>query len=99
MAGRAGAHAPVPEVGEARASVRASDGGGRHGRAGAELRGSHPPSHTGPERVRAATALPSGALESLEALRIGGVDQWIFVRAVDPRAPVLLFVHGGPGSP
>ena len=51
------------------------------------------------ERVRAATALPSGALESLEALRIGGVDQWIFVRAVDPGAPVLLFVHGGPGSP
>ena len=51
------------------------------------------------ERVRAATALPSEALESLEALRIGGIDQWIFVRAADPRAPVLLFLHGGPGSP
>jgi CubicO group peptidase (beta-lactamase class C family) len=51
------------------------------------------------ERVRAATALPPGAFESLEALRIGGIDQWIFVRALDPRAPVLLFVHGGPGSP
>lgn len=51
------------------------------------------------DRVRAETALPSGALESLEVLRIGGVDQWIFVRGVDPSAPVLLFLHGGPGSP
>ena len=51
------------------------------------------------DRVREETALPSGSLESLETLRIGGIDQWIFVRAVDSSAPVLLFLHGGPGSP
>lgn len=51
------------------------------------------------DRIREQTALPSGSLESLEAVRIGGIDQWIFVRAIDRDAPVLLFLHGGPGSP
>jgi pimeloyl-ACP methyl ester carboxylesterase len=39
---------------------------------------------------------PNG-VERLEALRIGGIDQWVSVRGADRRNPVLLHIHGGPG--
>jgi pimeloyl-ACP methyl ester carboxylesterase len=39
---------------------------------------------------------PQG-VERLEAVRIGGIDQWISVRSVDRRNPILLMIHGGPG--
>lgn len=39
---------------------------------------------------------PQG-LERTEKIRIGGIDQWVSVRSRDPRNPVLLVLHGGPG--
>ena len=36
-------------------------------------------------------------IERLEKVRIGGIDQWVLVRGVDDRNPVLLYIHGGPG--
>jgi len=39
---------------------------------------------------------PEG-VETLEKVRIGGIEQWVSVRGVDRRNPVLLYIHGGPG--
>jgi pimeloyl-ACP methyl ester carboxylesterase len=39
---------------------------------------------------------PNG-IDSLEPVRIGGIDQWIEVRGQDVSNPILLFIHGGPG--
>ena len=39
---------------------------------------------------------PSG-INSLEAVQIGGIDQWIEVRGENVNNPILLFIHGGPG--
>ncbi len=39
---------------------------------------------------------PEG-VQRLEKVRIGGIDQWVSIRGLDRRNPVLLFIHGGPG--
>jgi pimeloyl-ACP methyl ester carboxylesterase len=39
---------------------------------------------------------PQG-VERTQAVKIGGIDQWISVRGTDRRNPVLLMLHGGPG--
>lgn len=44
-------------------------------------------------------ALPPGSVNDAKAVMINGVEQWISVRGVDPKNPILLFIHGGPGSP
>ena len=41
---------------------------------------------------------PNGVDEGVYA-RIGGIDQWLRIRGQDRRNPVLLILHGGPGSP
>lgn len=41
---------------------------------------------------------PAGIQENFK-LRIGGIDQWLYVRGQDKANPVILFVHGGPASP
>jgi pimeloyl-ACP methyl ester carboxylesterase len=39
----------------------------------------------------------SDGIDSLEAVRIGGIDQWIEVRGQAVNNPIILFIHGGPG--
>ncbi len=39
----------------------------------------------------------ANGIGSLEAVRIGGIDQWIEVRGQNANNPILLFIHGGPG--
>jgi pimeloyl-ACP methyl ester carboxylesterase len=41
---------------------------------------------------------PNGVVEE-RYVRIGGIDQWIQIRGQDRDNPVLLVLHGGPGSP
>lgn len=38
-------------------------------------------------------------MDQLEAIDINGSQQWLLTRAHDSTAPVVLFVHGGPGFP
>lgn len=38
-----------------------------------------------------------GGIDRSQKVRIGGIEQWINIRGTDPRNPVLLVVHGGPG--
>jgi pimeloyl-ACP methyl ester carboxylesterase len=40
-----------------------------------------------------------GSVSEIRKFRIGGVDQVVIIRGHDRANPVLLFLHGGPGSP
>jgi pimeloyl-ACP methyl ester carboxylesterase len=43
-------------------------------------------------------ANPNGIQENYE-VKIGGINQWVFVRGQNKDNPVILFIHGGPASP
>jgi pimeloyl-ACP methyl ester carboxylesterase len=49
-------------------------------------------------RVRARGKADPGGVAALEKVRIGGTDQWILERSQDTGNPVVLFLHGGPGT-
>ena len=36
-------------------------------------------------------------IESLEPVKINGIDQWLLIRGNDETNPILLYLHGGPG--
>jgi len=39
------------------------------------------------------------SISEIEKIQIGGIDQYLIIRGIDVTKPVLLFLHGGPGSP
>ncbi len=41
----------------------------------------------------------AGSLTEKSFIEIGGIQQGFFIRSENPENPVILFLHGGPGSP
>ena len=44
------------------------------------------------------TAGSSKSVATLEKIRIGGSDQWVLERSEDISNPIVLYLHGGPGT-
>ncbi len=40
-----------------------------------------------------------GSISEIEKVMLGGLEQYIIIRGADKTKPVMLFLHGGPGSP
>lgn len=40
-----------------------------------------------------------GSISTIEKVTIGGVEQHVIIRGASDDKPVMLFIHGGPGSP
>lgn len=43
--------------------------------------------------------IPARSISSIEKVNLGGLDQYLIIRGADSTLPVMLFLHGGPGSP
>jgi pimeloyl-ACP methyl ester carboxylesterase len=61
--------------------------------------GPPPPENTARAIIAETQAIAPGGINELKAVDIGGIKQWISVRGNNPANPILLFIHGGPGSP
>lgn len=49
--------------------------------------------------LRQAVSAPhEGPIDTTEKLSIGGIEQWIALRSKDVSNPLILFLHGGPGT-
>lgn len=42
--------------------------------------------------------LLTSPIDFLEKIKIGGLEQWISIRSKSLEGPILLFLHGGPGT-
>ena len=40
-----------------------------------------------------------GSISTIEKITIGGLEQYVIIRGASTDKPVMLFLHGGPGSP
>lgn len=40
-----------------------------------------------------------GSISTIENITLGGIEQYLIIRGEDSTKPVMLFLHGGPGSP
>ncbi len=41
----------------------------------------------------------AGSIASIETVTLGGEEQYLIIRGADTTKPIMLFLHGGPGSP
>jgi proline iminopeptidase len=39
------------------------------------------------------------SVDSIEAIKLGGITQYIHIRGADRLNPIILYLHGGPGAP
>lgn len=71
----------------------------------ADFPGMRAPAQADPNTAARAVIAEIGELRTPDAIderfaaRIGGIDQWLTVRGRHRDNPILLYVHGGPGSP
>ncbi len=49
--------------------------------------------------LKASHQIDHPGIDSMETVKIGGINQCIYIRGKDINNPVLLFLHGGPGTP
>jgi len=49
--------------------------------------------------LRERTATVDGSIDEFIKIKINGINQQIWIRSNNPSAPLILFLHGGPGHP